>query len=128
MTIDVVLDTEAPGCYQWRERYGWNPSDGYYWEPWGFSGRFVIEGEWLDPFSYSSSMWTVKDKFSDGWSGATLNGVHHCKSNWGDLMTRGGFSVTNPSGSTFFYEFDGPNGPAWSNYQLSSCNDNEVQK
>lgn len=126
--VDIVLDTEAPGCYQWGERYGWNPSDGYYWEPYGFSGIWVIEGEWLEPFSYGSSMSNVKDQFYDGWSGTTFNGLHHCKSNWGDLMTRGGFSQTIPSGTTFFYPFEGPEGSAWSYYNVSSCNDKELQK
>jgi hypothetical protein len=126
--LDLVLDTEAPGCYQWGERYGWNPNDGYYWEPYGFWGTWVIAGEWLDPFNYGSSMWNAKDKFYDGWSGTTFNGVHHCKSEWGDLMTRGGFSRTAPSGRTFFHPFEGPDGPAWSHYYISSCNDNELQK
>ena len=128
VTIDVALDTESPGCYQWGEHYGWNPDDGYYWEPYGFSGTWVIEGEWLDPFSYGSSMWNANDKSYDGWSGTTYNGVHHCKSSWGDLMTRGGFSQTNELGRTFFYSFEGPDGPAWSHYNVSSCNDKDMQK
>ena len=128
VTIDVVLDTEGPGCYQWGYREGWNPSDGYYWEPYGFWGTWVFAGEWLDPFNYGSSMSNVNDKFYDGWSDTKFSGVHHCKSSWGDLMTRGGFSRTAPSGRTFFHPFEGPEGPTWSYYNVSSCNDKELQK
>jgi len=129
VTIDVVLDTEDPGCYQYGHIYTWDPVNGYQWFPNDFSpGIRVIEGEWLNPFSYGSSMWNQKDKFYDGWSGTTVNGVHHCKSTWGDMMMSGGFTTISPSGSTRFNEFNGPDGPAWSNYTISSCNDNEVQK
>jgi hypothetical protein len=132
VTIDVLLDSEGPGCYQYGYREGWNPSDGYYFEPWGFTGLWAIEGEWRDPFSYGSSMWNgnYKNYHYDGWSGSDWkeHGVNHCKSSWGDLMTRGGLSVTNPSGSTFFYEFDGPDGAAWSYYNVSSCNEKNMQK
>lgn len=129
VTIDVLLDTEGPGCSEWGERFGWNPGDGDYWFPFTFSpGIRIISGDWLDPFSYGSSMWNVKDKFYDGWSGMTFNGLHHCKSTWGDMMTRGGFTTISPSGATRSYEFDGPNGPAWGSYNVSSCNDNEIQQ
>jgi hypothetical protein len=129
VTIDLVLDSEGLGCYQEGYRYGWDPDTGDYFDPnYGFSGIWAIEGDWLDPFSYGSSMSNVKDKFYDGWSGTTFNSVHNCMSNWGDLMTRGGFSQTTPSGRTFFYPFEGPDGSAWSYYHVSSCNDNEGQK
>lgn len=128
VTISVVLETESPECSQYGYRYGWSP-DGGYWEPWiGFFGIWVIEGEWLDPFSYGSSVSNVKDKSYDGWSGMTFGGLNHCKSNWGDLMTRGGFSQTGPGGNTFFYPFGGPDGPAWGSYSVSSCNVNGMEK
>ena len=73
-------------------------------------------------------MSNVKDQFYDGWSGTTFNGVHHRKSSWGELMTRGGFSQTGPSGNTFSYLFEGPDGPVWSYYNISSCNYKALQK
>jgi len=128
VTIDIVVGSEVLGCYQDGYLYGWDPDIGYYSdEDYGFWGLWAIEGEWLDPFSYGSSMWNQNDKFFDGWSDTAGHAVHHCKSRWGDLMKSGGFSATNPSGRTFFYEFDGPLGSAWSFYNVSSCNDNEVQ-
>lgn len=132
VTIELVLNTEALGCYQWGYRHGWNPSDGYYWVPFGFGGTWVIEGEWLDPFSYGSSMsnGNYKNYHYDGWSGTDWkdHGVNHCKSSWGDLMTRGGFSRTAPSGRIFFHPFEGPEESAWSYYHVSSCNDKYMQK
>ncbi len=129
VTIDVVLDTEAPGCYQWGELYTWDPINGDQWFPFAFApGIRVFEGEWMDPFNYGSSMWNVKDKYYDGWSGMTSHGVHQCRNSWGDMMTRGGFSTTSPSGMVRSYEFEGPDGPAWGSYNVSSCNDNDVQK
>jgi hypothetical protein len=132
VTIDFVLDPNDPGCYQDGYHYGWNPTDGYYSEPFGFTGIWAIQGEWLDPFSYGSSMWNgkYKDYHYDGWSGTDwkAHGVHHCKSSWGDIMMSGGWSVTTESGRTFFYEFQGPNGPMWSFYNHSSCNDKDQQK
>jgi len=126
--LDLALDPEAPGCYGWGYRYGWNPSDGDYSEDYGFGGTWLIEGEWLDPFSYGSSVWNANDKSYDGWSDTTFKGVHHCKSNWGDLMTRGGLSRTTPWGNTWVHPFEGPDGSMWSYYNVSSCNDKELQK
>lgn len=129
VTTEVALDTEAPGCYQWGELHSWDPINGDQWFPYAFApGIRVIAGEWLDPFSYGSSMWNQNDTYYDGSSGMTSQGVHHCKGKWGDMMTHGGFSTTGPSGRTSFYEFDGPDGAAWSSYNVSSCNDNEVQR
>ena len=66
VTIDLALDSDDPGCYQYGYLYGWNPSDGYYSEPFGFTGIWAIQGEWLDPFSYGSSVWNQRDKSYDG--------------------------------------------------------------
>lgn len=130
--IDFVLDSDQPGCYQEGYLYGWNPTDGYYSAPYGFTDLWAIEGEWRDPFSYGSSMWNghYKNYQYDGWSGTdwTDHGVNHCQSRWGDIMTSGGWSVSTPSGRTFFYEFDGPYGPWWSHYNIFSCNDKNMQK
>ena len=135
VTIEVVLDTEDPECYQWGYREGWDPdpSIGYYWEPYFYSpGVRIIEGEWRDPFSYGSSMWIGNYKSSsyDGWSGTetTEHGVNHCDSRWGDMMTSGGFTTTSPSGAVRSYEFVGPDAPTWSSYNVSSCNDKYMQK
>lgn len=129
VTIEVLLDTAAPECYQWGELHTWDPINGYQWFPFEFSpGIRVIEGEWMDPFNYGSSMWNQKDTYYDGWSGITSKGVHHCNNKWGDMMTRGGFTVTGPTGRVRFYAFEGPDSPVWSYFNVSSCNDNDMQK
>jgi hypothetical protein len=133
VTIDVVLDTEYPGCNQWGYREGWNPIDEYYLEPYAFlPGVRLIEGEWRDPFSYGSSMWNGNFKTShyDGWSGTDWkeHGVNHCKSRWGDMMTSGGFTTIGVAGRVRSFEFNGPDGPTWSSYNVSSCNDKYIQK
>ena len=128
VTINLALNAEDPGCYQYGYQYGWNPTDGYYSFPFLFVGTWLIEGEWLDPFSYGTSIGNQNDKFYDGWSDTTYKGVHHCKSSWGELMTSGGFTRTSPSGRVFHHPFEGPDGAAWSYYYMSSCNDKDMQK
>lgn len=128
VTIDIVLNPEDPGCYQDGYHYGVDPNGEPFWESWGFTGIWAIQGEWLEPFSYGSSVWNQKDKSYDGWSETTYQGVHHCNSRWGDLMTSGGWSVTTPGDRTFFYAFEGPQGPMWSFYNISGCNDKDKQK
>lgn len=128
VTIDIVFDADDPGCYQYGYRYGYDPSSGYYSYTFGFEGIWAIEGEWLDPFSYGTSVWNQNDTFYDGWSETTYKGVHHCNSRWGELMASGGWSVTTPTGRTFSYPFDGPFGNAWSFFNVNSCNDKDMQK
>ena len=128
VTIDIVINPEDPGCYQDGWHYGYDPDTGYYSEPFGFTGIWAIEGEWMKPFSYGSSVWNEKSKSYDGWSETTFHGVHHCNSRWGELMTSGGWSVSTPNGRTFFYGFEGPYGPMWSYFNVSSCNDKDMQK
>ena len=126
--IDVALDPDGPGCYQWGDLHTWDPINGDQWFPFSFTpGTREISGEWKDPFSLGTSMWNQKDKYVDGWSGMTTEAVHHCKGQWGDMMTSGGFAITRNS-RTRFYAFEGPDGQAWSSYNISSCNDNEVQR
>ncbi|MDH3431844.1 MAG: hypothetical protein OEQ14_17735 [Gammaproteobacteria bacterium] len=128
VTIKVALDPDAPGCYQWGDLHTWDPVNGDQWFPFPFTpGTREIEGEWVDPFSFGSSMWNQKDTYFDGWSGMTSSALHRCKGTWGDMMTRGGFTLTTPL-RTRFYAFEGPDGPAWSSYNVSSCNDNEIQR
>lgn len=123
VTFEASLDPEAPGCYQWGQLHTWDPINGDQWFPYTFApGSREIAGEWMDPFSYGSSTSNQKDSYYDGWSGSTGKAVHHCQGNWGDTMTRGGFSV-----NTRFYAFEGPDGPTWSSYNLSNCNENAVQ-
>lgn len=133
VTIDVVLDTEGPGCYQWGYREGWNPSDGYYWEPHAFApGVRIFRGEWREPFSYGSQQWNGNYKYYqyDGWSGSDWkeHNVNHCSSRWGDMMTSGGFTTIGVTGRVRTYEFDGPDGPTWGSYHVSRCNDRNTQK
>jgi hypothetical protein len=129
VTIDVTLDTEAPECYQSGTLHTWDPVNGDQWFPFAFSpGIRVFEGEWMDPFSHGSSMWNSKDEYYDGWSGMTSKGVHLCRSAWGDMMTRGWFSTTSPTGRTAVYEFSGPDGATWSFFNVFSCNANQIQK
>lgn len=133
VTIDVMLDTNDLGCYEWGYREGWNPSDGYYWEPHAFApGVRIIRGEWRKPFSYGSQQWNgnYKNYQYDGWSGSDWkeHGVNQCSSRWGDMMTSGGFTTIGVTGRVRTYEFDGPDGPTWGSYHVSSCNDKYTQK
>lgn len=128
VTIDVSVDRDGLGCYQWGYLYTWDPVNGYQWSPWEFGpGTIEIEGEWIDPFSFGSAISNHNDKFYDGWSDTTHNTVNHCKMNWGDMMTRGGFATTSEQFGTRFWAFEGPDGPSWSFYHVSSCNDNQSQ-
>ena len=124
VTFEATLDPDQLGCYQWGERHTWDPVNGDQWFPFAFDpGPRAIAGEWIDPFSFGTSMWNQKDSYHDGWSGATSTAIYQCQGKWGDMMTRGGFSINNR-----FYAFEGPDGPTWSSYNVSSCNDHSVQR
>ena len=128
VTIDVTLDTEDPACYHYGERHTWDRVNGDQWFPLSFSpGVRAFEGEWMDPFNHGTSNWQQHDTSFDGWSGTTTRSVHHCMGRWGDMMTRGGFYITGVSGNVRFYEFTGPDGPAWGSFNVSSCNDKDRQ-
>ena len=123
VTVEVALNPEWPGCYQWGERHTWDPINDHQWfpNPWT-PGTREIEGEWMGAFNFGSSISNQKDSFYDGGSGTTSRRNYNCKWNWGDMMTRGGFSI-----NTRFYAFEGPDAPTWSFYQVSSCNEKEAQ-
>lgn len=128
VTLSATLYTDGPGCDHWGYTQSWDPVNGYQWSEAFFSpGPREIEAEWADPFSYGSSMSNQKDTYFDGWSGTTTKYVNHCKFDWGDMMNRGGFTITSPV-RTNFYPFEGPDGPAWSYYNVSSCNTNDMQR
>ena len=129
VTVDVTLDTDGPGCYQWGERHTWDPIHGDQWFPYFYqTGTYAFEGEWMAPFNHGSSKWQQHNTHYDGWSDTTNRNVSHCQSRWGEFMTRGGFTTTSYSGWVRTYNFEGPDGSAWSAYNVSSCNDKNVQK
>jgi hypothetical protein len=123
VTLEVILDPEAPGCESYGYLESWDPVDGYQFEPWPFPAAMEIAGQWLDPFSYGQ--WTINQKGTtyDGWSGTTATSAMHCNQRWGDMMRSGGFSINNRS-----WAFEGPEGPAWSNFSTNSCNNRDMQR
>lgn len=123
VTLEAVLDPSAPGCYSYGYIESWDPINGYQFEPFSYPGPMTVSGEWLDPFNYGESSSNQRNSYYDGWSGVTTKTVDNCKYSWGDAMQAGGFSINQRS-----YAFEGPYGPAWSNYYLSSCNSNTNQR
>ncbi len=124
VAVDFMLDTEALGCNNWGYLDTYDPDNGYQSQPLLFpSGQRAIAGEWMDPFSYDNSTSNNKGSFHNGWSNMTSSYVNHCKNTWGDLMTRGGFSI-----NTRFYAFEGTEGSTWSAYWISSCNENNKEQ
>jgi hypothetical protein len=121
VTLEATLDPEAPGCSSWGHTDSWDPVNGYQSEPWLFP-LMDVTGEWADPFSHGKSVVNQKGMNYDGWSGTTSAVAQHCNRRWGDLMRSGGFSIGTRS-----YEFQGPEGAAWSSYNLDSCNDRSMQ-
>lgn len=128
VAIDVAIDTEAPECWNYGYYYGWNPQDGYYSGPWNFWGTVIFRGEWVDPFSYQETQSKYKSTYYDGWSNTTDQYMTLCKEKHGDQMKQGGWSVTRADGRTFFRDFNGPDGPMFGYYQVSSCNRNNARK
>lgn len=119
VTLEAVLDPNSPGCYAYGYIESWDPINDYRFEPWSYPGLMNIAGEWLDPFNYGESISNQKNSYHDGWSGTITNTVGQCKYKWGEFMRAGGFSINQRS-----FAFEGPGGPAWSYYSLSSCNSN----
>lgn len=122
-TLQVVLDPSAPEC----ESYGYmetcDPINGCQYDSWMYTVPLTISGEWFDPFNYNESISNQKSSYFDGWSGVTMKTVQHCKYTWGDGMRAGGFSINARS-----WAFQGPGGPAWGSFNLSSCNSNNKQQ
>jgi hypothetical protein len=123
VTLEAILDPNAAGCYSWGYVESWDPINGYQYDSWSYPGPMNIAGEWLDPFNYGESMSNQRNSYYDGWSGVTTNTIDHCKYSWGDMMRAGGFSINQRS-----FAFEGPGGPSWSFYSLSSCNSNNKQQ
>lgn len=121
--LEAVLDPSAPECYSYGYMESWDPINGYQFEPWSYAVPMIIAGEWLDPFNYGESKSNQKNSYYDGWSGVTTNTVEHCKNSWGDAMRAGGFSINTRS-----WAFEGPDGPAWGFFGLSTCNSNNAQQ
>ena len=122
-TLEAVLDPSAPECFSYGYMESWDPINGYQSGPWLYGVPMVISGQWLDPFNYGESMSNQRNSYFDGWSGVITNTVEHCKNSWADAMRAGGFSINARS-----WAFDGPDGPAWGNFSLSSCNLNNSQR
>ncbi|MDH5622246.1 MAG: hypothetical protein OEY74_09210 [Gammaproteobacteria bacterium] len=123
VTLEVTLDPEGAGCYSFDYMETCDPINGCQIEPWPFPGPMAVSGEWGDPFSYGQSKMIQNGTNYDGWSGTTSKYMQQCEQRWGDAMQSGGFSMGIRS-----FEFTGPDGPVWSNYSLSSCNDHNMQQ
>ena len=125
VSLEATLDPAAPGCYSDGQRVTWDPDPliGYQFFPYGYSEPREVVGEWLDPMSYSKSISNRRDRFHDGWSDTTSTVVRNCKESFGDLMQDGGFSL-GPQ----FHPFEGSEGPAWSFFQIMTCNENNMQR
>lgn len=122
-TFEATLDPQAVGCYSAGYLDSWDPVNGYQTVPWSYPGPMAVKGEWADPFSYSRSVVNEKGMNYDGWSGITSKYGQNCNGRSGELMQSGGFSIGARS-----WEFLGPEGAAWSSYDLISCNDRITQR
>ena len=122
-TLEVVLDPSAPECYSYGYMESCDPVNGCQYDSWLYSVPMAISGEWFDPFNYGESISNQKNSNFDGWSEVTTNTNEHCKYSWGDAMRAGGFSINARS-----WAFEGPYGPAWGGFNLSSCNSNNKQQ
>lgn len=123
VTLEATLDPEGAGCYSYDYMESCDPINGCQTEPWPFPGPMEVLGEWADPFNYGQSKIIQNGTNYDGWSDSTSKYMQHCEQRWGDAMQSGGFSTGIRS-----FQFEGPEGPAWSNYNLSSCNDHNMQR
>ncbi len=125
VTLEVVLDPNAPGCYSDGQMVTWDPVNGYTFEPAAWTDPRPVRGEWLDPMSYSKSVSTRRDSYYDGWSDTESSAVNHCNEFHGDLMKAGGFSLGI---ADRWYAFEGVDTPGWSFFQTMNCNANNKQK
>lgn len=123
VTLEATLDPEGPGCYAFDYMESCDPSNGCQVGSWPFPGPTDVTAEWADPFSYGQSKMIQSGTNYDGWSDSTSKYAQQCEQRWGDAMRSGGFTEGARS-----FQFTGPEGPAWSNYSLSSCNDHNMQK
>lgn len=121
-TLAATLDPEGLGCNSYGYLESWDPVNEYQSVPWSFPGPREVSGEWADPFSYMQSIAIHKDTYYDGWSETRSTGAQQCHHIWGDMMTRGGFSIGIRS-----YAFEGPEGQAWGGFSLNSCNEHNRQ-
>jgi hypothetical protein len=122
-TLEAVLDPNSLGCYSYGYIESWDPVNEYQFVPFSYPGPMSVTGDWKDPFNYGESNSVQQNSNYDGGSGIATKTVDHCKYSWGDAMQTGGFSINERS-----YAFEGPNGPVWSSYNLSSCNTNSKQQ
>ena len=123
VSLEAMLDPSAPGCNSGGYIESWDPVNGPQYQEWVFPVVMHVTGEWLDPFYYYESLSNQKNTYYDGWSGTTTKNVEHCRYLSGDWMRAGGFSINARS-----WAFEGPDGPAWSGFSLSSCNSNNKQR
>jgi hypothetical protein len=123
VTLEAVLDPNALGCYSYGYIESWDPINGYQFAPFSYPGPMSVAGEWEDPFNYGESNSVQHNSYYDGLSAVATKTVDHCKYSWGDAMKTGGFSINERS-----YAFEGPYGPVWSFYNISSCNTNTKQQ
>jgi len=123
VSLVANLDPEGPGCYSYGYLESWDPVNEYQFVPWPWPVPRDISGEWTDPFRYGQSAINQKDTIYDGGTDTTSTVARHCNYSWGDMMRSGGFTIGIRS-----FAFEGPEGPAYSNYSISSCNDRDMQR
>lgn len=121
--LDAVLHPDSPECDSWGSIEECDASWNCEQTPWGFPEPTVITGEWLDPLNTSKAVINRTDSFYDPWSEVFYKTVNHCKENWGDLMSQGGFTIDFATRIRHF-PFEGYDTQGWSNFWLRSCNDN----
>lgn len=86
--IQRCADVSAWENYDNRCDAFWNCE----WTPLGFPEPTVVTGEWIKPMNASKAVVNRTDSFYDPWSETSYKTVNHCNENWGDLMSKGGFT------------------------------------
>ena len=125
VTIDATLDANSPGCYSYGNRTTYDAAnDEYQHSPYEFYGLTAISGEWTDPLTTGKAVTNRWDKHYDPFSGTTNETTQHCNENWGDMMGKGGFSVSGEAPfSQTSHLFEGYDPSGWSNFNVVRCND-----
>jgi len=126
VTLDVIIDSSTPGCQSYGVRTTSNPVNGYHQEPYEFFGLTVVSGEWRDPMTSGKAVINRRESYYDPWSQTTRDIKQHCNESWGDMMSKGGFSVSGEaphSQTTHIFEGYDPTG--WSSFNVMRCNDGD---
>jgi hypothetical protein len=127
VTLEAVLHPDGPECDTWGILEDCDALGICVPRPWGFSDPTVVTGAWIDPINTSKVVVNHTDNFFDSWTETSHKIVSHCNENWGDVMSRGGFSL-GFGNRTRDFPFEGLDTQGWTNYWLRSCNDNSKVK